>query len=213
MKEKANTGINTNTMEQFLKVYLPVYLIFYLLAAFILPSYRVWKRTGVNPVTFGSDDTAHNYIGFVMKIFIALLILSTLIFSLSKHWYSYLLPAWYLTNDIFIILGLGIIHAALLWIIVAQFQMSNSWRIGIDEKNKTKLVTTGIFRLSRNPIFFGMILSVLGLFFIMPNALSFFLVLSTYIVIQIQIRLEEEFLEREHGENYRAYKIKTRRLI
>jgi protein-S-isoprenylcysteine O-methyltransferase Ste14 len=31
--------------------------------------------------------------------------------------------------------------------------MDNSWRIGIDEENKTGLVTKGIFSISRNPIF------------------------------------------------------------
>ena len=44
--------------------------------------------------------------------------------------------------------------------------MSNNWRIGIDEENNTELVTIGIFSISRNPIFFGMIISVFGLFLI-----------------------------------------------
>jgi protein-S-isoprenylcysteine O-methyltransferase Ste14 len=51
---------------------------------------------------------------------------------------------------------------------IAQYQMSNSWRIGIDEKNKTELVTKGIF-YSRNPIFLGMIISILGIFLILPT--------------------------------------------
>ena len=91
--------------------------------------------------------------------------------------------------------------------------MSDSWRIGIDEINKTELITKGIFSISRNPIFLGMIVSVLGLFFVIPNALMFCLTITTYIVIQIQIRLEEEFLERQHTKNYINYKQKTRRLI
>jgi protein-S-isoprenylcysteine O-methyltransferase Ste14 len=108
---------------------------------------------------------------------------------------------------------LALIHIALVWISIAQFQMSNSWRIGIDEKNKTKLVTDGVFSISRNPIFLGMIISVLGLFFIVPNALTFFLTITTYIVIQIQIRLEEEFLQKQHSQDYVNYKLKTKRLI
>jgi len=51
------------------------------------------------------------------------------------------------------------------------------------------------------------------LFFIIPNALTFFLTLSIYIIIQVKIRLEEEFLVRQHGDVYRKYKSKTRRLI
>lgn len=58
-----------------------------------------------------------------------------------------------------------------------------------------------------------MILSVLGLFIIIPNALTFFTTLSTYFIIQIQIRLEEAFLEKKHGAVYSNYKIKTKRLV
>lgn len=200
-------------MQVFLKIYLPVYLLIYLAVAFILPSFRTWKQTGINPVTFGKEDTAHNYIGFIMKLLIALLFFMTLVYSLSHKLYNYLLPVWYLENQFVVIAGLAIIHVALIWIMIAQFQMSNSWRIGIDEENKTQLVTKGIFSISRNPIFFGMIGTVLGLFLILPNALSFFLTLTSYFIIQIQIRLEEEFLERQHGEAYKNYKSKTRRLI
>ena len=58
-----------------------------------------------------------------------------------------------------------------------------------------------------------MIISVLGIFFILPNALTFFLTVTTYLIIQIQIRLEEEFLEKQHGDNYLHYKLKTKRLL
>lgn len=127
--------------------------------------------------------------------------------------YQYLVPISYLMKDVFLIIALILIHLSLLWISVAQYQMSNSWRVGIDENNKTELITKGLFSHSRNPIFLGMIISVAGIFFILPNALTFFLMLTTYIVIQIQIRLEEEFLEKQHGEQYLIYKKTTKRLL
>lgn len=200
-------------MQTFLKIYLPIYLLFYLLVAFILPTYKTWKQTGINPVTFGKEDTAHNYIGFVMKLLIVLLFLMTVIHSLSPDIYDYLLPAWYMKNKFILILGLVLIHISLIWIFIAQHQMSNNWRIGIDEANKTSLVTRGVFSISRNPIFLGMIVTVFGLFLVLPNALSFFLACTSFLIIQIQIRLEEEFLEKQHGQLYNQYKSKTRRLI
>jgi len=200
-------------MENFLKVYLPVYLIIYMLAAFVWPSIRTFRQTGINPVVFGKAATAHNYIGFVMKVLIALLFASILFFSLFGAKYNYLLPVWYLDHSAIRIAGLVIIHLALIWIIVAQKQMSISWRIGIDEMNKTALVKHGIFSISRNPIFLGMILSVFGLFLVLPNAMTFSLTLATWFIIQIQIRLEEEFLEKQHGQMYIEYKSKTRRLL
>jgi protein-S-isoprenylcysteine O-methyltransferase Ste14 len=200
-------------MDSYLRIYLPIYLLMYLAVAFILPSYRIWKQTGINPVTFGKEDTAHNYVGFIMKLLTACLFISVLIYSFSKDLYLYLLPAWYLETQAVRMIGLVLVHLALVWIVVAQHQMSTSWRIGIDERSRTELKTTGLFRLSRNPIFLGIIVSVLGLFLIMPNALTFSLVIATYFIIQIQIRLEEEFLDRQHGKAYKEYKSKTRRLI
>ena len=58
-----------------------------------------------------------------------------------------------------------------------------------------------------------MILSVFGLFLIIPNAITLFCTLTTYIVIQIQIRLEEDFLEKQHGKEYVDYRKTTRRLL
>jgi protein-S-isoprenylcysteine O-methyltransferase Ste14 len=199
--------------DNFLKIYLPIYLLFYLLLAFVIPTYKTYKATGINPITFGKADNAHDYIGFVMKILIGLLLISVFMFSFGSNIYQYSSPILFLENNILKIVGLVLIHISLLWIAIAQYQMSTSWRIGIDEKNKTELVTKGIFSLSRNPIFLGMIVSVLGLFFILPNALSFFTALATYFIIQIQIRLEESFLLGQHKEKYLAYRKKTRRLI
>ena len=196
-----------------LKFYLPLYLVLYMMVAFVLPSYRTYKQTGITPITFDKTDNAHDYIGLVMKVLIALLFIAVFIYSFSDKAYQYLVPISYLMKEVFMIVGLILIHLSLLWISVAQYQMSNSWRIGIDENNKTELITKGLFSYSRNPIFLGMIISVTGIFFILPNAITFFLMLSTYIVIQIQIRLEEKFLEKQHGQEYLSYKQTTKRLL
>ncbi|TBR18459.1 MAG: isoprenylcysteine carboxylmethyltransferase family protein [Chitinophagaceae bacterium] len=200
-------------MDSFLKIYLPIYFLIYLATAFVVPSYRIRKQTGINPVTFGKEDTAHNYIGFIMKLLIAALFLVVLLFSFSTNIYNYLVPINYLQNKIIVNIGIAVINIALLLVIVAQSQMKKSWRIGIDDANKTELITKGLFSVSRNPIYVGMIATVWGIFLILPNTLTFFLSAATYLIIQIHIRLEEEFLEKQHGEVYTVYKSKTKRLI
>ncbi|MES2777450.1 MAG: isoprenylcysteine carboxylmethyltransferase family protein [Bacteroidota bacterium] len=199
--------------HQILQIYLPAFLVLYLLVSFIIPTYRTYKQTGINPITFGKNDTAHDYIGFVMKGLIGLLFLAVLLFSLGPKIYYYSSPIQFLEHQILQWVGLILAHLSLVWIAIAQYQMSNSWRIGIDEVNITVLKTTGIFSISRNPIFLGMIATVTGLFCIIPNAVTFFTALGSYIIIQIQIRLEEQFLTSIHGEKYLAYKLKTKRLL
>ena len=147
-----------------------------------------------------------------MKVLLAALFVVILMYSFGNI-YQFTIPIPYLQNLNIHFVGLILIHISLIWIIIAQVQMSNSWRIGIDEQNKTDLVTKGLFSISRNPIFLGMIICVAGLFLVIPNAVSFCILLTTYIVIHIQIRLEEEFLKKQHGEQYKSYQSKTRRLL
>ena len=89
--------------------------------------------------------------------------------------------------------------------------METSWRIGIDEENKTTLVTKGLFSISRNPIFLGLMIGNLGLFFIIPNCFTLLVISLSTISINNQIRLEEEFLKREFGDEYEKYSKKVRR--
>jgi protein-S-isoprenylcysteine O-methyltransferase Ste14 len=203
----------TGTLTSLLRIYLPLYVFLFFVISFLLPSYRIWRHTGINPVTFGKDDSAHSYIGLVMKALIVLLFANVVIYAIGSEIYVYLVPIWYLEIPVLDIIGLVLIHFSLAWIMVAQYQMSNNWRIGIDEKNKTKLVKNGVFNFSRNPVFLGMMVSMLGLFLILPNVLSFFLTVGSFIIIQVQVRLEEEFLSRQHGKLYEDYKLRTRRWL
>jgi protein-S-isoprenylcysteine O-methyltransferase Ste14 len=200
-------------MNAFIIIYLPAFIMAYLLISFVVPSIRVYKQTGINPVTFGNSDNAHDYIGGVMKLITGILVLTVFFHSLFPGLYNWLVPIPYLQNSIVQVAGLILAHLALFWIVLAQQQMKNSWRIGIDEKNKTGLVTHGLFAYSRNPVFLGMLFSVLGLFLVLPNLLTFFVAGSSYIIIQIQIRLEEVFLQKQHGDAYALYRATVRRLL
>lgn len=109
--------------------------------------------------------------------------------------------------------GIILLILSFIWTFIAQIQMKDSWRIGIDTENKTALIVHGIFSVSRNPIFLGMLTSLTGLLLIQPNACTLLFLILSYILIQIQIRLEEDFLEKEHGLTYLNYKRKVRRLL
>jgi protein-S-isoprenylcysteine O-methyltransferase Ste14 len=200
-------------MENLIKYGLFAYLILNFGLTFVLPSYSVWKRTGIFPVTFSDKDTAHDYIGNVFKLLLAVLLVTGAIYAFYGEGVKYLLPIWYLEKPILQIIGWGILSVALVWIAFAQHQMSNSWRIGIDENHKTRLVTEGVFSISRNPIFLGMISTLFGLFLVIPNALTFMILITGFIVVQIQVRLEEEFLLKTHGEDYKIYCSHTKRWI
>lgn len=200
-------------MDEILRLTLPIYFIIYFGLAFVLKSVIVARRIGKNPLVLPKDDSAFGLIGLYFKLTLVAMFLYVLAFAFFPAWHDNFLPIISIDNLTIKYIGLGLLAIALIWTIIAQAHMKNSWRIGIDTETKTELVTAGLFRLSRNPIFFGMILSLLGLFLTTPNALTGLFLILGYILIQIQIRLEEEFLTKEHGQNYLTYRQKVRRLI
>jgi len=200
-------------MEQLLRILLPVYILLYFGIAFVLKSVIVAKRIGKNPFVLPKDDSAYGLLGFYFKIILISMFLYVIVFALYPAGYPYSLPITQLDTSLIKYIGLATLFISLVWTVIAQGHMKNSWRIGIDTVTKTELVTTGLFGISRNPIFFGMILTLLGLFLVTPNAVTALFLIVGYILIQVQIRLEEEFLIKEHGQPYLDYKQKVRRII
>lgn len=189
------------------------FLIIYFLLVFVVRSILLWKKTGINPLTFKKTDDAHGFNGKVFKVisFIELIVVG--IYAFKNDWYEYLLPFWYLTNPTLQKTGWVLLLLSLIVVWISQSQMANSWRIGIDEKNKTKLVTNGMFSISRNPIFLGIMIANVGLFLVIPNAFTLLIISLSTISINTQIRLEEEFLKQEFGNDYLEYSKKVRRWL
>ena len=194
------------------KYFSPLFFLAYLLIAFVWPTVRTWRQTGINPVTFGNSDSTHDYVGKIFKLFLALIPV-VIIAYFFKQFYPYLLPAGYLNSSTVQCVGIALCLLSCFWTVIAQIQMGNSWRIGIDNNKSTDLIVSGLFKVSRNPIFLGMIFTLIGFFLMLPNAVTLLVMVTGYFLIQIQIRLEEEFLLKHHGRKYEEYKLQTRRLI
>ena len=109
--------------------------------------------------------------------------------------------------------GLILLFMSFAWTALSQIQMGASWRIGIDKENRTELVGKGIFSVSRNPIFLGMRVSLLAVFLIIPSAVTLLALVLGDVLLQIQVRLEEEHLRNLHGEAYENYRGQVRRWI
>ncbi len=194
-------------------MYLFIFLIIYFFLVFFLRSYLLWRKTKINPFTFSKGDDAHGYNGKIFSFISVIEIVVVAIYAFNNSWMNILLPFWYLEYEIIVIIGWVLLFISLIVVSIAQTQMANSWRIGIDENNKTELVTKGFFSVSRNPIFLGIMIANIGLFLVLPNAFTLLIISLSTVSINTQIRLEEAFLEKEHGKEYSNYKQKVRRWI
>ena len=92
---------------------------------------------------------------------------------------------------------------ATLW---SQAAMGASWRIGVDQREVTAMVTGGPFRWVRNPIFASMMAAAAGLVLLHPTALAAASGLLLVAAVEIQVRVvEEPYLARTHGAGYADY--------
>ena len=196
-----------------LKYFLPVFLLAYFIVAFFWRSYVVWKKTGVNPVVFKGSDNAHDFVGRVFKALFALIVAIVVVYTFVPSAYRFVMPIYALERAAVQLTGCVLLLVSFVWTVVSQAQMGNSWRIGIDNEHATALVHAGVFRISRNPIFLGMMVTLLGLFLVIPSAATLFTLLLGVILIGIQVRLEEEYLARTHGDKYTEYRRNVRRWI
>ena len=194
-----------------MRYFLPLYLLAYVAAAFFWRSYWVRRKTGINPIVFKDSDDAHDFIGRVFKLLFALVLLVVVLYSFFPAIYQFTIPIHWLERTWLKWLGVGLMVLSLMWTVIAQNQMGESWRIGVDRDHRSALVQRGVFNVSRNPIFVGMMTTLAGLFLVMPNALTLLTTVLGVVLIAIQVRLEEEFLLKSHGEAYIEYKQRVRR--
>lgn len=194
-------------------MYLLLYFVLYFALAFVWRSWLVYRRSGYNPVVLPAQDTAYGYIGRAFRGVMLAVVLIALLDAFFPRALAALGPMHWLQSGAVSALGWALLLASLAWLLLAQAHMGNSWRIGIDSANSTGLVSTGLFKLSRNPIFLAMRVNLLGLFLLRPNALTLAIAAVGEVLMQAQVRLEEAHLSQMHGEIYADYCARVRRWI
>jgi len=196
-----------------LRIILPVYFFTYLFVCVFWRKAVFFKKTGKNPFIPGEPSTPH---GFVAKCFEAVTVffaVEVVAYGISPNLFTYsVLEAWGLPVGLKY-LGLIFLLFSILITTVAQIQMGDSWRIGIGTEEKTDLVGSGLYAYSRNPIFLGMMSSVLGLFLVLPNTLSLLGCVLGCVLLEIMVRLEEVHLSSLHGQPYLDYLKRVRRWV
>lgn len=108
----------------------------------------------------------------------------------------------------FCIAGIGDI-----FFLISVTYMKDSWRAGIPEKDKTKLVTDGIYKFSRNPAFVGFDFMYIGILLMFFNIGTLLFSLFSIMMLHLQILQEEKYMAKTFGEEYLEYKEKVFRYI
>ncbi len=134
--------------------------------------------------------------------------ISALFPSFTEKWFVGLYKSFRIS-----ILGLAITLIGVLFFILAMVFMKTSWRVGIDKSTKTSLVTSGLYRFSRNPAFVGMDLMFLGTAITHVNLMTVIVALLVVVGIHLQILQEEKHMKEVFKNEYNEYVNKTPRYL
>ncbi|HUB63675.1 MAG TPA: isoprenylcysteine carboxylmethyltransferase family protein [Methylocella sp.] len=164
------------------------------------------KRQGIRAMKFGGEDKTDFLIPpFAFFYFYV-------VFANAFHWPAvskqefFHSPTVSWAGVVFCVAGILL----LLWSIASFGQ---SFRVGIDTDAPDKLVTSGAFAFSRNPIYVAFALVLTGQFLIFPNWICLVSIAAASWLFHRQVIREEKFLKRHYGQEFEDYCRRVRRYM
>lgn len=194
------------------RLFVGVYVALFLASlAFIVR--RTRRMTGRSPI-IRHKSSDRPLMAFAERAVLAsyfLLILNALFFAFGYEPFVFFEEFEFPRGELLRGAGVFVAGVSLVLLFTAQFQMGDSWRIGIDDRRSTEMVNRGLFRFLRHPVYLFAVLEGVSLFLIVPHAMSLVSLAALYLALSFQARMEEEFLLRRWGGRYRRFMLSRRR--
>ncbi len=179
-------------------------LTFIVLIGMVLTRVLLMKRKGMEAMNFGKIDKTD----FLIPPFA--LFYFYLVFAHAFHFPSRSTQEFFHSG---VIAWIGVFFclagvALVLWSLVSFGQ---SFRVGIDTEHPDRLITTGVFAYSRNPIYVAFGLVLLGQFLVFPNWILLVYLGAAIWLFNRQVLREEDYLKKHYGQEYADYCRRVRR--
>ena len=172
------------------------------------------RVTGIDPEVMGeSTSNVQQFMSHFTNFLTVYAGIVILIHATNFQWESLFSRYPLLSSSKVDVMGFFVGLFGLSICLYAQIKMGSSWRVGIDEKVKTQLITTGVYKFVRNPTYLGLFLLNIGVWLIWPTWTVFLLNILFILFLEIQVRCEEDYLSSVHGVDYGEYKKRTKRYV
>ena len=164
------------------------------------------RRTGTRAMHFGELDKTDFLIPPVALFYFYTVFAAAFGWPLGSHqrFFQSTIVAW---------LGVTLCLAGVLILVISLVSFGKSFRIGIDVDQPGQLVTTGIFAVSRNPIYVGFFVFLLGQLLVSPDWVPLIYLVAATGLFHRQVLREEEFMRRRYGQEYAEYCSHVRRYV
>ena len=192
-----------------LEVSLPYRLLALLVLAVFYGIYLVkqWmqKRRGIQTMQIGRRKEAQSHRVETLMGIATLGIIPAQLLSIALGWSH--LPA----NARFTGFCVGMLGDLIF--LISVICMKDSWRAGIPGRDRTELVTGGIYAFSRNPAFLGFDLQYIGVLLMFCNLQTASFTGFAFTMLHLQILQEERYLTAAFGRAYLDYRHQVLRYL
>lgn len=141
----------------------------------------------------------------------AILVVQAIVAALGRPPIGPLLPL--ATGGVTAVAGGVVAIIGIVLMVRAQLDMGASWRVGVDEGARPGLVTRGLYRFSRNPIYLALFVALAGFALLMPTWLSLLALIGAIVGVGRQVRQEEAYLRRAYGAEFDRYAAQVGRYL
>ena len=192
-------------LEEALPYRIPALLVLAVFYGIYLIKQLRQKKRGIQTMQIGRGKDAGTHRVEMLMGIATVGIIPAQLTSIALEWSH--LPA----NARFTGLCVGLLGDAIF--LISVLCMKDSWRAGIPERDRTRLVTDGIYAYSRNPAFLGFDLQYIGVLLMYCNLLTGLFTLFAIVMLHLQILQEERYLSATFGAEYRAYRHRVFRYL
>lgn len=118
------------------------------------------------------------------------------------------------SGSILLVPAFGVAGIAILSVSVAAFVRARTTVNPMSPEQVECLITDGLYRYSRNPMYLGMLCTLLSVAFYLENLAAFLgPTLFVWLMTEFQIKPEERALQAKFGDAFGAYSRRTRQWI
>ena len=171
------------------------------------------RRDRTSPVFSGRPGTLHWATHSAFRVFRALILVVCVVRLAWPGLDQYLGTFDPLWHPLLLMLGNVLLLAGFLSVIAIHGYMGEDWRSGTRADDRTRLITTGPFAVSRNPMMLGVMVAQLGLFLALPSLFTLICLMVGVWAVIAQVVVEERLLSERFGAAYEAYRNHTPRWL
>jgi protein-S-isoprenylcysteine O-methyltransferase Ste14 len=111
------------------------------------------------------------------------------------------------------IIGLALFVVGMTIAFVAVFTLRRFYSSTLVVREDHQLITHGIYRFTRHPIYLGVIIAIIGIPVFVSSLYGLLIMFLLIPIILYRIKMEERLLTEEFGDAYRAYQERTSKLV